>query len=102
MIFRTFSIVNFSAEISNIIFNLKEFLWNLKIIICERDDIKKNISIEQVRTNSTFKRIVLSFFNEETTIMRRIINYDCQEISINVKKNHHTKLTEKHHSKEKT
>jgi hypothetical protein len=74
--FKTFSIIHSFVTTSNIVFDLESFLSNLKIIICERNEIKKSILIEQMITNSALKKIILKFFNENTIIMRRIINYD--------------------------
>jgi hypothetical protein len=85
IILRTSSIIHSSVTASNIVFDLKNFLSSLKIIICERNEIEKNMFIEQMRTNSAFKRIILEFFNESTVIMRRVVNYDSQRSMINVK-----------------
>ncbi len=85
IISQTSSIVDFSAAISNAIFDLEEFLSELETIIFERDEIEKDISVDQVRVDSQLKRIVLVFFNENDAIMKRIIEYDYDERKINVK-----------------
>ncbi len=69
----------------NLVIVRRRFLSRLEAIIFERDEIKKNIFIDQVRANSQFKRIVLISFNENDVIMRRMIKYDNDEQKINVK-----------------
>jgi hypothetical protein len=85
VISQTSSIVDSSAAALNIVFDLEEFISSLETIICDKDDIEKRISIDQVRTDLMSKRIMLSSFNESETIMRRIVNYSSQEIKMNVK-----------------
>jgi hypothetical protein len=75
-----------NSQIINVIFDLEDFLFDLKKIIFERDEIEKEIFIEQVRSNSQLKRIVLASFNENETIMRRVIEYDSQEFKIATKR----------------
>jgi hypothetical protein len=66
-------------------FVLEDFLPDLEDIICGQNDIEKDIPIRQVRANPVPKRIVLDSFNEEATIRRGVVNYDCQENKIDAK-----------------
>jgi hypothetical protein len=85
MISQTSSIVDFSATISNAIFDLERFLSELETIIFDRDEIKKSVSIDQIRVDSQLKRIVLTSFNENDAIMRRMIKYDNEKRKLNIK-----------------
>jgi hypothetical protein len=85
IISQTSSIVDFSTAISNAIFDLKEFLSELETIIFDREKIKKNVSIDQMRADSQFKRIILASFNENDAIMRRMIKYDIERQKLNIK-----------------
>ncbi len=79
-----FSVVDFFAVISNIVFDLKKFLFELEIIF-ERDEIEKEVSIDEIRVDLQSTRIVLIFFNENEAIMRRIIEYDNEKQKLNIK-----------------
>jgi hypothetical protein len=68
------------------VFDLEEFLSELeKIIFSSEENIEKEIPIRQVRTDSESKRLVLTSFNEEETIMRRVMKYDSHENKISIK-----------------
>jgi hypothetical protein len=86
MISQSSLIFIFFIEVSNIVFDLEDFLSKLETIIFERDEIKKDVLINQVRFNSQLKRIILTSFNENDVIIRRIIVYNNEEQRINVKK----------------
>jgi hypothetical protein len=86
MTLQSSSVVSLIIEISNAIFDLKDFLSELETIIFERDEIEKDISIDQVRFDSQLKQIMLASFNENDVIMRRVIEYDNEEQKIDVKK----------------
>jgi hypothetical protein len=83
---QTSSNVKFSVTALNTIFDLKNFLSELETITFERDEIEKDVSIDQVRSDSQLKRIILTSFNENDVIMRRVIEYNNEEQRINVKR----------------
>ncbi len=85
IIFQTSSIVDFSATISNAIFDLKKFLSKFETIIFNRDEIKKNVSIDQIRVDSQLKQIILTSFNKNDAIMRKMIKYDNEKRKLNIK-----------------
>ncbi len=79
MISFSFFITDFFITASNIVFDLEKFLFELEKMIFERDEIEKKIFIDEVRVDSQLKRIILTSFNENEVIMRRIVEYDDHE-----------------------
>jgi hypothetical protein len=75
----------FSFILAHIIFDLKDFLSSLKTIIFDKDEIEKDVLIDQVQADFISKRIVLKSFNESEAIMRRIVDFDNQENKISTK-----------------
>ncbi len=85
MISHTFSIDDQTSVSTNIVFDLKGFLSEMKDIIFDQKSIEKDVLINQMRVDLNLKRIVLESFNENEVIMRRVIKFDNIDQKIDLK-----------------